>query len=222
MQQKEQILQKIDSASQLPITPLSRINLNGLEALKAARYRKVYFRARALPNQQFLLDNQIRDSQVGYNVLTPYELPDKKIVMVDRGWIIATLDRRSLPDISLPSLSKLQMISGSIYVPYSSLFWDTFQDFFHRKSDAKDGKSWPKSLLNIHFNQIEKKLEKSVIPIIVRMSPNAPQKGYLRKWPRLDSTATNVHLGYAVQWFALALLFLGILAAIAIKKGKRP
>ena len=220
--QKDKILQETDIASQFPTSPLSLIELDSLEAQEAARYRKVHFSAKRLPNQQFLLDNQIRDSQSGYNVLTPYELPGNQIVIVDRGWIVANSDRRSLPDVSFLSSPGLQMISGSIYVPYSSLFWDTFQDFFHQETDAKNDESWPKLLLNINFDWIEKKLERPTLPIIVRMSPDAPQKGYLREWPKMDPTAVNVHLGYTVQWFALALLFLGLLAGIAVKKGKRP
>ena len=35
------------------------------------RYRKVHVTATPLPERQFLLDNQTRESHVGYNVLTP-------------------------------------------------------------------------------------------------------------------------------------------------------
>jgi surfeit locus 1 family protein len=64
------------------------------------RYRTVRLTGRYDPEHQLLLDNISYERQPGYQVLTPF-VTDGGTVLVNRGWVRASGDRRILPDIEL-------------------------------------------------------------------------------------------------------------------------
>src|SRR5262245_16104868 len=54
----------------------------------------------------FLLDNQVSHGRPGVHVWSPLQFDGgKTVVLVDRGWIAVSPDRRQLPQIGTPSAS---------------------------------------------------------------------------------------------------------------------
>lgn len=137
---------------------------------------------------QFLLDNRMRSGHPGFEVLTPVALDDGTWVLVNRGWIAAGASRAQLPDI--PALAERVHWIGYLYqVPGKPLVLG---------SDEAAG--WPQVVEQIDRGQLERRLGHPLFPDVVRLEHS----------PGLDTGWTMVnlppeqHIGYAVQWFAMA------------------
>jgi cytochrome oxidase assembly protein ShyY1 len=51
-------------------------------------------------------------------------------------------------------------------------------------------------------------LPSKVFPLVVELAPGAGDDPTLvRKWPEIDDQQVAKHLGYAIQWFAMAAAF---------------
>ncbi|MGQ3892547.1 SURF1 family protein [Legionella sp. CNM-4043-24] len=170
-----------------------------------AQYQNLSVRGTYLP-QVLLLDNQYHDHQIGYDVLSPLLLSNNRIILVDRGWIKASADRRQIPDISNP-LRELQL-SGQAYYP-SEKTW-VLGEVIEKKSDK-----------NILIEKIDTKiisqlLHKSVYPFIIRLGGQEAY-GFIRDWA-VVSMPPERHKAYALQWFAMALIVLILFITLNLKK----
>lgn len=163
------------------------------------RHRRVELRGQFHSERQFLLDNQISQGQVGYNVLTPMKLSDGRWVLVDRGWIVQGVSRSALPNIEVSE--ELSVVQGRIYAPYAEAY--ALGEF---NSGAV---GWPLVIQFLDFHGIEAELDEAILPVTIRMdSESGP--GYRREWS-VVAMGPQKHLGYAVQWFAMAAAFLTLM-----------
>lgn len=171
------------------------------------RYAPISVNGVWMSDQQFLLDNQVRNQKAGYSVLTPFRLDDGRTVLIDRGWVpLVDGARDNLPSVALTS-NNPQKISGHLYSPFEATTIN--QKYFQARG-------WPAVISDMDFKFIGSLLGVTVEPFAVRM--NADQEhGYLRQWP-LPPFSPSKHLGYAVQWFALALALLVIMVALNTKR----
>ena len=72
---------------------------------ESLRYRRVVVRGTYDPAHQILIDNRVHQERAGYHVVTPFRVAANGtplLVLVNRGWIPAAPDRRSLPTIETP------------------------------------------------------------------------------------------------------------------------
>lgn len=157
-------------------------------------------------SQVFLLDNQHYNHQFGYNVISPLELADGSIILIDRGWVPAQLSRQVLPNIQIPSESL--KVQGSVYLP-SKNPW-VLGPVLEKKNKKIT------ILERIDQQLIGQILQKSVSPFIIRLDKQDPH-GFVREWKTV-SMPPERHLGYALQWFAMALVILIIFIALNLKK----
>lgn len=150
-----------------------------------------------------LLDNKVLQGKVGYHVLQLFlvnkqvaiEQEDKQQwVLVNRGWIAAPRTRDEMPEI--PKVSDgLTRISGEVYVQPGEAYKleeETFQN-----------PTWPLVIQNVEIKQLEKLLSISIFPYEIRLAQtdiNALEVN----WQAL-SVQPEKHVGYAVQWFAMAI-----------------
>ncbi len=140
---------------------------------------------------QYLLDNKMQNHQVGFEVITPLTTANKQIVLINRGWIIGNTDRKILP--KLKEVNSKQHIIGRVNIPSQMLILN------HKESNNT---GWPRIIQNIDVQKIAGQLNNNVYPFIVRLNANQPN-GYARQWMPTVMMPQK-HLGYAVQWFALA------------------
>lgn len=154
----------------------------------------------------FLLDNQHHDHQFGFDVLIPFELSDKKVILVDRGWVAGDSMRQSFPSVEIPQ-GELQL-QGAVYFP-STNNWLLGPD-----SEEKENKITILERINTKF--ITQILQKSVYPFIIRLDKDQAY-GFIREWA-VVSMPPQRHLAYALQWFAMALVILIIFVALNLKK----
>ena len=158
------------------------------------RHKHVKFFGRFLSNKQFLLDNQVRDQQIGYSVLTPFLVDQFNVcILVDRGWIPQGASRAELPAIEVDEQST--MISGRVYVPYGEAF------SLGGIADGED-EGWPRRIQYVDYSELARRLGVEVQPFTLNLDPQEPF-GYRRDWLATQMPARK-HYAYAFQWFALA------------------
>lgn len=169
------------------------------------QYQPIRVQGHFLP-MIFLLDNQHQDHRFGYDVLSPLQLADKRVVLVDRGWIPGDRARLHFPTIYTPS--ELVQLQGYAYFP--------------SKNNWILGPEWEEKGQNlmvierINAKLIRQILQKSVYPFIIRLGKKEPN-GFLRHWA-VVSMPPERHLGYALQWFVMALVVLVLFLALSLKK----
>ena len=205
MYQKEQILEQYQQRQEEP--PLTQLPV-ATDEIEKWRYRRVQLNGQLLEDRQFLLDNQVLDGRVGFNVLTPMILDDGRTVLLDRGWVALGVRREDLPDVRLTA--EIADIAGTIYVPFGDPF-------------ALDGATvgeigWPRIVQYLDFKALGDLLGRPLLPMVVRLSPEQTG-GYKRKWSIIPMSADK-HLAYAVQWFALAAVPIILLLVLNIKRSK--
>jgi surfeit locus 1 family protein len=188
-------------------TPLSITALDKLPA--ELLYYRVQVTGEAKPTQTLYWQNRYYHDHYGYHVLTPLWIAEtKKYLIVDRGFI------EQLPNSKDSDLWQGEKtISGIVYYPDKT-------GFILGKPLSKNiqGQSLVQKL---DFSLLSKTLQAPVYPFIVYIqSPIEQDKRY--SWPlsvqkfdvsrRQDTPFfANIippsrHLGYAVQWFAMALV----------------
>jgi len=200
--EKEQILE-----SEFQKSSLGTIGLPlELDDYSPWRYREVVVSGQYLSSQQLLLENQIREGVVGVNVFTPLQTSAGAVLLVDRGWVAHAAYREQLPDISVSE--QRREITGYVYTPLA--------DGYRLGSVDNEQSGWPRMIQYIDFPQVSDILGKPLLPLMVRLSPQA-EDGYLREWA-VVAFGPERHLGYAVQWFALALAMFVIFIILMRKK----
>lgn len=174
----------------------------------ANRYRRVIAVGRYDSGHQLLLDNQVRDGQPGYHVLTPLRSTDGAAILINRGWLPLGASRQELPDISVTA--EPVTISGWLAQPAQPGF---------RLGDAAGGDlKWPRVIPYVDYQRLAILLGYSLQPAVILLEPGA-SAGYWRDWqPRFGGYGPERHQGYAAQWFALAAALLILYLAVNTRR----
>lgn len=167
---------------------------------EAVLYRRVTIQGVLMGERQLLIDNQIAQGRVGYHVLTPlHVVASDTVLLVNRGWVAAPLDRSRRPVIDQPT--GIVTVRGIL-------------DHFPRVAlrlpgaDVPQG-AWPKVVQLIDPIHIRDSLQSStVLPWQLLLDPTAPD-GYLRDWHK-DQFNPARNISYAVQWLLFAALAWGM------------
>ncbi len=171
------------------------------------RYRQVEISGRFDNHQQFLLDNQVSQGEVGYSVLTPLHVTGNgPVVLVDRGWVPLGQTRERLPNIDV-SEEPVDLV-GTAYVPFGKAYAlgeiDSGQD------------AWPRVIQFLDFKLLGQRLDTQLPPLTVRLDQSS-EVAYRQDWKIIAFTPQR-HLGYAFQWFAMAAALAVIYIVVSVKK----
>ncbi|MBI3526293.1 MAG: SURF1 family protein [Betaproteobacteria bacterium] len=166
-------------------------------------YRQVSARGEWLPDDLVFLDNQVRQGQVGYLVYMPLRLEGGEVcILVNRGWVNAGFDRARLPVIRTPRGSV--EVSGVALIPS--------MHFKELSATYREGRIWE----NITIERFAKWSGLKLQPTVIWQADDAAD-GLARAQITPDSGAER-NLGYAFQWFALAVLTAFLWAYYFFKK----
>lgn len=169
------------------------------------QYQPIHVRGHFMP-VTLLLDNQHYQHQFGYDVLSPLVLAKGKVVLVDRGFVPANVNREIIPSVTTPS-GDIEIV-GSAYFP-SDKNWALGNIFDKKQSNV--------AIIELFDARIVGQfLHKSVYPFIIRLRPEAAH-GFVRDWSVVAMSPSR-HLGYAVQWFAMASVILLLYIILNFKK----
>ncbi len=202
-QDKRAALQGLRQQIEQPVRELPAV----LEDPQAWRYRRVRVTGHLDGGHQLLLDNQVSRGQVGLQVLTPLRMAHgQQAVLIDRGWVPLGPDRRQLPEV--PVTGQRVELTGTVYVPYKSPY--------HLGGLDEGQAGWPRVIQYLDFPAISRRLGYPLAPLTIRLDPASPH-GYRREWPDIPFTPQR-HLGYAIQWFALAAVLVVVYLALNIRR----
>ena len=159
------------------------------------RYSRVRLVGRYLAERQFLLDNMTHAGAVGYRVLTPLVTERGETVLVDRGWLPAGPSRATLPAIAVGDEPR-EVVGRVDALPRPGI----------ELGAASASGPWPRVVGFPKLAELAGALGRPLYPDVVLLDAGAPD-GFLRDW-HPGGLPPERHVGYAVQWFALALTLL--------------
>lgn len=178
----------------------TQVDLDQRDATDLLRYQRVRVSGRYDPAHQVLLDNMPSvQGRPGYRVLTPFQTTKGEWLLVDRGWVPPGPTREVLPEVDvaaqvrtiagrLEELPQPGMRLGEPSLPSGVLTWPQVMNFPRRED-------------------LQQVLDRPLAPRIVALDADQPD-GYERSAALQMRFGPERHVGYAVQWFALALAVL--------------
>ena len=144
--------------------------------------------------RHILLDNQVWQGRAGIHVFTPFYTLKGTTIMVNRGWLPLSADRKVMPDIPTPQHQTVLRGMLNIFpVPGRTL----------GPADKLQTDQWPQLVTYLDRADISASLESPLAEWIVQLS-KSEQAGFGdRDWKPVFLTSAK-HKGYAFQWFSLA------------------
>ena len=180
---------------------------NGRELLDK-EYYDVRLQGNYLSDKQFIYDNQIVDQVSGYYVLTPFILTDQLgVILVNRGFIPWNGQREKLADIAVDSVSRDIKVQVSSPIKRMEL----------KATDVS--RQFPVLIQAIDFDVLEEVSKLKFVKVVGLLDPSSSD-GYVRKWEPYTGSIEK-HIGYAIQWFLMALVLAIIGLRIGLKRRKK-
>lgn len=184
--QKEELLKAWNDDSIL-LTSLSQLNSLADKNLFPARLE-----GGILQGKWLLLDNRTRGGHAGYELIGFLQMPtEHSLLPVNLGWLKASPDRSQLPEIQLPELP--DYFSGRMHrvQPSFVLAQDTWTP------------GWPLRVQTLDVERLQSLVHRPVLPWVLEVVEPVDTR-LNTDWP-VAALKPERHLGYAVQWFAMAL-----------------
>lgn len=179
----------------LPSTPIK---------LEDFQYRQVEVKGRFIEDHAIYLDNKIYQGVVGYEILAPLKIANSSLhVLVNRGWIASRKDRTQLPTVFYPQ--EEVKVTGIVTSPMIR----TMQ----LSGEKAAGKLW----INLDFDLYQQTTGLALQPILLLQQDNQINDGLIRQWVQSDSGASK-NIGYAIQWFLLAITTCIIFLVLNVKR----
>jgi surfeit locus 1 family protein len=176
------------------------VSLEQLSPDDDLQYRQVELTGRYDNAHNFLLDNRIHQGRAGYDLITPFITEAQRVVLVNRGWLAQGPTRAQLPPVA--AIEGDVTVRGSVYVPVGMPLV---------LGSITPDEGWPQVIQTLEPGAAGVAAghgAADVFPYSVRLAEGAP--GVLvRDWPVISMTPERHH-GYAVQWFAMAAMLLGL------------
>jgi len=181
--------------------------INSVEFLKEKEYYHVRLQGAYIDDKQFIYDNQIVDQISGYYVLTPLVLKgDSKAILINRGFIPWNGRRDKLADIDVGA--KLTEVKVQISKPVRRM----------ELEESKTTGEFPVLIQALDLDEMSTIAALDFVSVVGLLSPES-EGGFVRQWEPYTGSIER-HIGYAVQWFlmALVLAFIGIRLALKQRK----
>ncbi|MDH5479328.1 MAG: SURF1 family protein [Nitrosomonas sp.] len=170
------------------------------------QYREIEVRGVFQPKYTIYVDNKTYKGNAGYHVLTPIKISNSSLsVIINRGWVATGTDRAVLPEFpvvngeivikGLAVSPELRMLELSEHIT-TGLVWDNFDLQRYHETTGLD-----------------------LQPVMV-LQKDELDDGLIRDWERPNSGADR-NLGYAFQWFSLAITAIVIFLVLNVKRANK-
>ena len=170
----------------------------------ALRYRPIRIQGRFRHDRELYLEARTYKGRAGLHLVTPLELDDGRVVLVDRGWVP--------PERRRPETRPEGQIGGpvSLTATLRTGGWKGY-DFLRPENDAA-GNAWvwmdlPRMAESVRLAGADLGDVASGYYLVADAAPN-PGGLPIGRAPGIE--LPNNHLGYALTWYALALALLVI------------
>ncbi|HPH08684.1 MAG TPA: SURF1 family protein [Methylotenera sp.] len=180
------------------------------------KYKKVVVTGEYDTKYQFLLDNQMEGSRVGYHVITPLKIDGtSEYVLVNRGWIVANDTHAEIPIFNTPSGP--QTIHGQVWVPSKKIF--TLESKSQQEDNTLETQAWQSVWQNMNMAQYKQAVPYQISDLVIKLDQASNAGGFVRNW-QVPAERITTNLGYAYQWFGFALATLLIYLYMSISRVK--
>ena len=194
---KEGLLQDFNSEQESPPTRLTSQSPN---------WSRVFVDGVFDSSRQILIDNQIHNGKVGYKIFTPFRFDDNKIVLVDRGWIGQGQSRSDLPQLNI--LEKKSRIIATVTSPEQGVL----------AGSELLTNEWPRVSQTKAVEVIASAFNEPILDIVLVLDPGSSQITEFIQIKPFAITPVK-HYGYAMQWFTMSIVLLGMFL-YALKREK--
>ena len=182
--------------------------INSVEFLKDKEYYHVRLQGSYIGDKQFIYDNQIVDQISGYYVLTPFILKDaSKAILINRGFIPWNGRRDKLANVYIGE--KLTEVKVQISKPIKRL----------ELKASEITRDFPVLIQALDLDAMSTIAELVFVRVVGLLSPES-ENGFVRQWEPYTGSIER-HIGYAIQWFLMALVLAFIGIRLAIKQRKK-
>jgi surfeit locus 1 family protein len=172
------------------------------------RYQRISVAGHYDPARQILLDNMpSKDGLPGYRVLTPFvRAMNARLLLVDRGWVPLGVSRTVLPDVAVSPVERT--VAGRLdQLPVPGVRVGA--------AGVEGDRHWPRVLNFPRQLDVERALGAPVESRVLLLDPEMAD-GYERAWHPALGFGPERHVGYAIQWFAFAVVLLVIFVALSL------
>lgn len=202
MQWKEGLIAAADRAAALPPAPVDAV-LAG----DAPEFRKVLVMCRGLTTAPFVELRSIEEGQPGFRLISACPLANGQSILVDRGFI--GQDQTARPAVRTDAAMPVSFtgVVRKVIKPSSMTPAPEGRVFFGRDPDAMA------EVLGVGGQVSEWILYAStpVNPEVEGLHPSVPPVAF-----------SNNHAGYAVTWFGLAVVLIGVYSVLLRRRLMRP
>jgi surfeit locus 1 family protein len=174
------------------------------------RYQHVEASGRYDQDRQVLIDNMVDAERAGYFVITPFALAGGGWVLVNRGWVPLGASRAQRPAIAVPGDAR-QVRGRADHMPSPGIQMGTKAALAPPYPVVA---SFPS---RAEIAQLLRESSWTAATDLVLLDPGEPD-GYVRHWSAPGFPPMR-HIGYAVQWFALALTLAVIYVVTNLRRG---
>ena len=200
--EKQRLLDSYEQAPTLPALVYSEVGSDW----ENYRFRKIELNGYYDEQHQVLLENQVRNRQTGYMVLTPFYVENEnRVVMINRGWVSQAAGAGEIPAVPV-STDRRRLIGLINHPPEVGMRIGSLDD-------SKAG--WPKIVPYMDTDWLALQLGVEINPWVILLDENGPD-GYIREWMPSVRMPPEKHKGYAFQWYslAIALIFLFVVGSM--------
>ena len=195
-QQKRNLASTMESRRKLPPVALQR-DL----AAEQAVFRSFTVEGEFVADGEILISNRKYLGKNGFHVITPLRMAGSdRWLLINRGWVAAEKNRP--PRVTTPR--GRVTLSGEANIPSPPAIELDF--------DLHASRSWPFLTLENYRAWSGQQTR----PFILLLSPDS-EHGFVRSWEEARP-GPGMHLGYAVQWFAFALVSLAFWLRLSLKR----
>lgn len=178
--------------------------------LEGVQWRKARLQGRYENSLTLLLDNQVLNGTAGYHVFNAFDSGGAgPLVMVNRGWVAGGNYRHEVPQV--PVNAGWQTLSG-ILTAYPSPPGIVLPQTVAPELVAPG----IYRMQTLSRKEVETVLGKPVTDYVLRLSPDAAT-GFDRQWSEPGSGRER-HLGYAFQWFSMAVALVIIYIGLNLRR----
>ncbi|TFH35425.1 MAG: SURF1 family protein, partial [Anaerolineales bacterium] len=175
-------------------------------------YQRVVLEGTFLPQYEILLKNRPLDEVAGFHLVTPLQIDDGTVILVDRGWV--PYEQGSRFDLEGYRYERPVRLQGILHPSQAEPGWKFL-------ADPIPGPGEPPLLAwrVLHIEGIQRQIPLPLHPKFVILNEIEPATTPM-PIPDFQLDLTNgPHLSYAIQWFSFAAI--SLIGGVAILRRVR-
>ena len=183
LDQRQEFNAEVRGRSELPVVAFEdvvQVDTDGNDV----QWRQVTASGTYLPDEQVLVVNRTQENLAGVNVVTPLELADGTIVLVNRGFVAGDDDVPAAPNGTVTVLGTLR---------------ETQERRLGQLSDPAEGDLT--EVQRIDVPRLAAQMPGPVASVYLDLLESQPDQGAIPVPVPPPELTEGPHLGYAVQWF---------------------